>query len=98
MRPTRLVLPLLLFAATALAAAAAPTFVAVDLQPQANQSLNDNFHGTEGNHLMDVPRGEQKLLGVPYTIGEKCVHVRGNGGAKELPEAIAGIKLDQPAA
>ena len=87
---------LALLAAGALLAAAAaadPTFVFVDLQPQANHRLSADLHGNEGNNLDKVPRGEQKLAGTPFKIGEKMVHLRGQHAA-DAPEKVEGFKID----
>ncbi len=35
-----------------------PSFTYIDLQPKANQKLDDGFHGAEGNDLSELPRGE----------------------------------------
>lgn len=78
----------------AAAAAAEPKFTFVDLQPQANVKLADNLSRTlEGNHLGNVPQGEQKLGGTRWQIGEKFIHLRGQN-VPDLPEKVEGIKVD----
>ena len=86
----------LLCSLTLLAAAsarAAAKFTFVDLQPKANQKLADDLHGSEGNHLRNVPQGEQKLKEVPFKIGEKLIHLKG-AHAPDAPEKVEGIKVD----
>jgi hypothetical protein len=68
-------------------------FTFVDLQSKANHKLADDLHGTEGNHLANVPKGEQTLAGTRFRIGEKMVHLRGEH-AQDLPEKVEGIKVD----
>lgn len=74
-------------------AGADPTFVFIDLQPQANHRLAADLHDNEGNNLGKVPRGEQKLEGTTFRIGEKFVHLRGEH-APDAPEKVEGIKVD----
>jgi hypothetical protein len=86
----------LLTLAVALSAAPAPDQVIsfVDLQPKANQKLNEPFHSTTaGNTLEDLGKGEKKLTGVRFKIGASCIQL----GSKMLnkPEKVEGIKVDR---
>jgi hypothetical protein len=79
-----------------LLAAPAPEQVTsfVDLQPKANQKLNEPFHSTTaGNTLESLGKGEKKLAGVRFKIGESCIQL----GSKlvEKPEKVEGIKVDR---
>lgn len=84
---------LVLALAATVVAGAESKFTTVDLQPKGNQRLADSLHNADGNHLAEVPRGDQKFLGVPYRIGEKMVHVRGEH-SPDAPERVEGIKID----
>lgn len=68
----------------------------VDLQPQANQKLTDNFgSGAEGNDLGDLPRGEQTFEGVKFKIDEGLVHLGSKLLKEERPDKVEGIKVGQ---
>jgi hypothetical protein len=74
-------------------AAAEPKLTFVDLQPKANHKLADSLHETEGNHLGNVPKGEQKMADTQFKIGEKMIHLRGQH-ATDAPEKVTGIAVD----
>jgi hypothetical protein len=67
-------------------------FLAVDLQPKANQKLADSLGG-DGNELT-VPKGEKTFDGVHFKIGTGFLHL-GSTQLKDRPDKIEGIKLDK---
>jgi hypothetical protein len=69
-------------------------FYPIDLQPLANQKLDDDFHGYVGNNLKPLPRDRQKFKGVVFTIGEKFVQLAGKR-APDFPEKIEGIPVNR---
>jgi len=68
-------------------------FTFVDLQPKANQKLDDNLHDNAGNNLKNVPRGEQKFGDSRFKIGDKMIHLKGENAA-DAPEKVEEIKID----
>ena len=55
----------------------------IDLQPWANQSLDESFSfGDPNNHLAELDKGEQNLHDATFLIGDSCIHL----GSSELPE------------
>lgn len=68
----------------------------LDLQPKANHKLADIFHGggLEGNHLDELPRGQQKLGGVSFKVGDKLIQLSSTIYA-EVPDKVEGIKVGQ---
>lgn len=49
-------------------------FTFIDLQPKANQVLNETFsQNFPDAHLADLPQGEQKFDKVPFKIGPGCI-------------------------
>jgi hypothetical protein len=86
MNPRTHPLPLLAAAlalAVGTAARAAAELAYVDLQPKANQKLDTEFHGDEnnGNHLGELPKGEQTLDGTKFKIGDGLIQL----GSSRLP-------------
>jgi RNA polymerase sigma factor (sigma-70 family) len=65
----------------------------VDLQPKGNHRLTDDLGTLEGNNLAEVPRGQLKLGGTPFKIGERLIRVRGTR-SPEPPAAVPGIAVD----
>jgi len=69
-------------------------YVAVDLQPYANQKRDQSLgSGIEGNHLANLPGGEQSFGGIKFQVGESIIHL----GSKILdrhPDQVLGIKVD----
>src|SRR5437764_1353307 len=71
-----------------------PKFSPVDLQPQANQKLTDNFGtGREGNNLASLPKGEQTLHGVKFKIGEGMLQLGSQHLKEEKPNQVNGIEV-----
>lgn len=68
-------------------------FVYIDLKPQTNQKLVDNFAGDEGNTLASLPTGEQTLEGVKFKIGEGVIQLKSPQFKDEKPERVEGIKI-----
>jgi hypothetical protein len=82
---------LLAFAARVAGAEAKLTFV--DLQAKAKQNLSDSMHGFDGNNLEKVPRGEQKMAGTSFKIGDKLIHLKSEN-VEDAPEKVEGIVID----
>jgi hypothetical protein len=80
-------------AAVALARADAK-FIFLDLQPNANHKLVDDLHETPGTNLVNLGQGEQTLMGVPFKIGEKIIHLKG-AHVPKAPEKVEGIKVGE---
>ena len=67
--------------------------VYVDLEPHANQKLNENFHdGREGNNLAELPSGTQTFAGVRFKIADGLIQLAGQV-VKDKPEKVQGIKV-----
>jgi hypothetical protein len=73
----------------------AKKYTFVDIQDKGNHKLAVDFAegNNEGNNLAGVPRGEQKLKGTPFKIGEKLIRVRGTQ-SPDRPEKVEDIKVD----
>jgi hypothetical protein len=68
----------------------------LDLQSKANAKLKTPFHGgAAGNHLAELPRGEQKLGGVKFDIGDGLIQLAGKQGGT-LPDKVEGIPVGRP--
>ncbi|TMQ35822.1 MAG: hypothetical protein E6K70_00155 [Planctomycetota bacterium] len=77
--------------------AADKKWVFLDLQPQANQKLKENFHyecPNAPNSLGALPTGEQALAGVKFKVGESCIQL-GSKRLTDKPEKVEGIKVDK---
>jgi hypothetical protein len=77
--------------------AADKKWVFIDLQPQANQKLKENFHfecPNAPNSLAELPMGEQTLEGVKFKIGESCIQL-GSKRLTDKPEKVEGIMVDK---
>jgi hypothetical protein len=74
-------------------------WVFVDLQPQGNQNLKDDFHGSiRANNLARLPQGEQTLEGIKFKIGDKLIQLTSTqDSVADLPEKVEGIKLNATA-
>jgi hypothetical protein len=84
---------LICLVATALVADDA-TFRPVDLQPFANQKRSESLgSGVDGNHLSNVPGGDQTFGGVRFQVGESLVHL-GSSILDRHPEKVIGIKAE----
>jgi hypothetical protein len=69
----------------------------LDLQPQANHKLKDDYGlGDEatlkGNNLASLPVGEQKLGGVKFKIGERMILLSGKS-TQDMPKRAEGIAV-----
>jgi len=70
-------------------------FTYIDLQPKANQKLNDSFHGDpEGNNLAELPRGEQTMAKVKFKIGDGLIQLASTL-LKDKPAKVEGIVVDR---
>jgi hypothetical protein len=94
-------LPLLLFGllllAPALPARAGDDKKAgfIDLQPKANQKLDEDFHRDDkGNHLGALPKGEATYAKIKFKVGAGVAQL-GSTLMKDRPEKIEGIKVGQ---
>jgi hypothetical protein len=69
----------------------------VDIQSKANQRLDKEFHGDEntGNHLGELPKGEQTLDGVKFKIDDQLIQL-GSTRLPNMPEKVE-ISLNQQA-
>jgi hypothetical protein len=76
----------------ALAGGAGTEVTYLDLQPQANQKLTENFHDVTGNTYKELPQGEQTLGGVKFKIGEGAILLAGEF-VPDLPEKVEGIQV-----
>jgi serine/threonine protein kinase/Flp pilus assembly protein TadD len=66
-------------------------FTSVDLQPRANQKLNDNF-GTEGNNLVEVGKDPRTFDGVNFNLGPGIIQL-GSNALKSKPAKVEGIQV-----
>jgi beta-galactosidase len=79
---------------TTAAAGDKTSFTYVDLQPKANQKLDQPFHGAEGNDLAELPKGEQTLAKVKFKIGPGLIQL-GSTILKDNPAKVEGIAVDR---
>jgi hypothetical protein len=77
----------------ALAAGADNEVAYLDLQPQANQKLTEDFH-LPGNTFKELPGGEQTLGGVKFKIGEGGIMLAGTE-IPDQPEKAEGIRVEK---
>jgi hypothetical protein len=83
------------FLALSVAAAgddAAKKWSFVDIQDKANAKMADDQGQAEGNHLKNVPQGEETLGDAKFKIGENYIHLKGEH-EPDLPEKVEGIKV-----
>jgi hypothetical protein len=67
----------------------------IDLSSKGNQKRDKGFHGgQDDNTLADLPKGEQKLAGVKFSIGPSVLQL-GSTQVEKFPEKIEGIKVGQ---
>ena len=78
------------------AAATDKGFSLIDLQPKANQKLDDNFHNEkfEGNKLTGIPKGESLFGDVKFKIDEKLIQL-GCKYVQDKPDKVEDIKVDK---
>jgi hypothetical protein len=69
-------------------------FRPLDLQPWANQPRKDDFHQTNlpGNNLEALTGGEQKLIGIPFRVGDGVLQL-GSSLLPGKPNIISGIRV-----
>jgi peroxiredoxin len=72
------------------------TLVFLDLQPKANQRLDDDFFSPR-NNLKDLPRGQQTLGGVKWRIGESAIQLRSSQLA-DAPGKVEGVQVNRTVA
>jgi hypothetical protein len=67
-------------------------FRSIDLQPWANQRLDDTFHSGQypDNNLTALPTGEQTLGGVKFRIGKQLIQL---GSRIDKPDKVDGITV-----
>jgi hypothetical protein len=64
----------------------------LDLQPKANLKLTEPLQdGRPANNLAALPRGDQKLGGVKFNIGDRLIQLEGPG--KTFPTKVEGIAV-----
>jgi hypothetical protein len=70
-------------------------FAFIDLQPKANQKLDENFHNDQfaGNNLAQLPKGELVLDEVAYKIDGKLVQLTCKY-IENKPEKVEDIKAE----
>ena len=68
--------------------------IPIDLQPKANQKLDENFHNEkfEGNKLAGIPKGESLFGDVKFKIEEKLIQL-GCKYVQDKPDKVEGIKV-----
>lgn len=72
-------------------------FTYIDLQPKANQKLEEGFHGarkSSANDLAYLPQGEQKFAGVKFKTDEACIQL-GSTELPKFPKKVEGIKVNK---
>jgi hypothetical protein len=71
-------------------------FLCLNLQGQANQKLNQTFHGAAdpGNHLGQLPAGKNDIDGVTFEVGESIIQL-GSTLLKDKPDAVEGIPVNR---
>src|SRR5437868_15064030 len=76
--------------------AASKKFSFIDLQPQSNHKLKEDFHSGDfpGNNLASLAAGEQTLEGVKFKIGEGLIQL-GSKQVQDKPDKVEGIKVDK---
>jgi hypothetical protein len=71
-------------------------FHCLNLQSQANQKLDQPFHGAvdQTNHLGELTVGKHELDEVTFDIGESMIQL-GSSEVKNKPDAALGISVDR---
>ncbi len=78
-------------------AVGADEFHFIDLTNITNQKLVDNLgRGFSGNHLKDLPVGEQTFAKLPFFVGDGIVQL-GSKVLSQYPDKIERIPIEQPA-
>jgi hypothetical protein len=78
----------------ALAGGADTKVTYLDLQPQANQKLTEDFQNVEGSTLKELSQGEQILGSVKFKIGESAI-LLASTIFPDPPEKVEGIKVNK---
>jgi len=71
--------------------AEAPFFV--DVQQKANERLDADLHGFEGNNLAKFPVGVEEFAGVKFSLGQGYIKL-GSKVEPKRPKKVEGIKVD----
>jgi hypothetical protein len=67
----------------------------IDLQPKANQKIQESFNKTiPKNHLAELKQGNQTLEGLKFNIGEGVIRLAGKRLKDYLPEKVEGIEVN----
>jgi hypothetical protein len=67
----------------------------IDLQPKANQKIDESFNKTiPKNHLAELKQGNQTLEGLKFNIGEGVIRLAGKRLKDYLPEKVEGIEVN----
>lgn len=71
-------------------------FSPLEIQAHANHKRKDPFHSGDrpANTLASLAAGEQRLLGIPFQIGEGVLQV-GSTSITDKPAKITGIKVER---
>jgi hypothetical protein len=72
-------------------------FTLFDLQKHANQPLDRDFHGYEGNNLKPLKKGRQSLGKIAFEVGDKFIQLASKR-APDWPEQVTGIAAGVTAA
>lgn len=81
--------------------AAPPNFYHVDLQPYANQPLDEDFHPGDypGDNLSELKPGRTELNGIPFQVGSGVVQLAGEllqdfpHSAEDIEVGKRGVKV-----
>jgi RNA polymerase sigma factor (sigma-70 family) len=67
----------------------------LDLQPLANQKLQETFRGAQfqGNNLAELKADKQTLEGLKFNVGESMIYLANERLKDQLPEKVEGIKV-----
>ena len=69
-------------------------FEFVNLEPQANQKLTDNFgSGTDGNDLGALKTGIRTCAGINFKVGEAVIQLNSKFLKEQKPAKVEGIKV-----
>lgn len=98
MQRTLLVMTVALAFVSASALAKEGKFSSLDLTSKTNQKLVDNQgRGFEGNHLKELPVGEQFFAGVKFRVGDGLIQL-GSRVLDKFPDKVTDISIGKRAA